>query len=66
MNGGSISFQLARGGGLTPRLQEVKLGEAGLLAGTAGGARSRTSSRGAPRPYDLRRKGPSELNPWMT
>jgi hypothetical protein len=46
MNGGSIYFLLARGGGLPPHLQEVELGEAGLLAGAAGGARSRASLRG--------------------
>jgi hypothetical protein len=47
LNGGLISFQLVRGGGLAPCSQEVELGKVGLLAGAAGGARSRTSSWGA-------------------
>jgi hypothetical protein len=60
MNGGSIYFLLARGGGLPPHLQEVELGEAGLLAGAAGGARSRASLRGErATTHDLGRMGPS-------
>jgi hypothetical protein len=50
LNGGSIYFQLARGRGLPPHMQEVELGEAGLLAGAARRARSHTSSLGALRP----------------
>jgi hypothetical protein len=43
-------FQPVKGEGLPPHLLEVELREAGLLGVATGGARSRASSRGAPRP----------------
>jgi hypothetical protein len=65
---GLIYFQLARGEGLSPHLQEVKLGEDNLLVGAARGARSRASSCGAPRPMNWggwgRRAG-RDIGPWM-
>jgi hypothetical protein len=68
LNGGLIYFQLARGGGRPPHMQEVELGEASLLTGAAGGARSRMSSLWRAAAHDLGRMGPLGLapyRPWM-
>jgi hypothetical protein len=69
MNGGSIYFRLARGGGLpSPHLQEVELGEADLLASVARGARCHALSHGAPQPriWEVRgHRAGHDIGPWM-